>query len=127
VEQEVADFLGLTFQYLFDEVVNNEAVVASEAGDESVDVVAALHRQRGQLQRAAAIQPSVRASSAPTLFGVSSKPMASLKYAAASSAVKRKSAARISKRSRRALSRASGSGWSVRLATTRWIEMEDAR
>ena len=57
----------------------------------------------------AAIQPSVRASSAATSGAVSASPMTPLRYAAASAGVKRRSAARISTSSPRARSRASGS------------------
>ena len=42
---------GLALQDLLDQVVDDVAVVAGEAGDEPGDVVAALHRERGQLQR----------------------------------------------------------------------------
>ena len=51
LQQEVADLLGLALQDLLDQVVDDVAVVAGEAGDEAGDVVAALHRQRRQLQR----------------------------------------------------------------------------
>ena len=43
--------LGLALQDLLDQVVDDVAVVAGEAGDEAGDVVAALHRQRRQLER----------------------------------------------------------------------------
>ena len=55
-----------------------------------------------------------------------SRPITSLRYAAASSGVNRRSAARISTSSPRARSRASGSAGSARLASTRcslWGEM----
>ena len=42
--------LGLALQDLLDQVVDDVAVVAGEAGDEAGDVVAALHRQRRQLE-----------------------------------------------------------------------------
>ena len=51
VEQEVPVVLVLAVQDLADEVVDDEAVVAGEARDEVGDVVAALHRERGELQR----------------------------------------------------------------------------
>ena len=67
----------------------------------------------------AAIHPSVRPSSAATSAAVSCRPITSLRYAAASSGVNRRSAARTSTSSPRARSRASGSGGSARLAITR--------
>ena len=42
--------VGLAGQHLLGEVVDDVAVVAGEPGDERAGVVAALHRQRGQLQ-----------------------------------------------------------------------------
>ena len=57
--------------------------------------------------------------SAATSASVSCRPIASLRYDAASSAVKRRSAARTSTSSPRARSRASGRGGSARLAITR--------
>ena len=51
LEQEVADLVGLALEHLLGEVVDDEAVVAGEVLDEPADVVAALHRQRGELQR----------------------------------------------------------------------------
>ena len=50
--------LGLTIQDLLDEVVDDEAIVSGEARDETVQVVAALHRQGCQLKRG---DPSLRA------------------------------------------------------------------
>ena len=44
------DPVGLPSQHLLDQVVDDVAVVAGEAGDEAGDVVAALHRQRRQLE-----------------------------------------------------------------------------
>ena len=41
----------LTLQDLFDQVVDDVAVVPGEAGDEAGDVVSALHRERRQLDR----------------------------------------------------------------------------
>src|SRR5262249_20777888 len=49
-EQEVADLVGLTLEYLFDEVVHDKAVVTGEVGDEAGYVVTTLKRQRGELQ-----------------------------------------------------------------------------
>ena len=43
--------LGLALQHLLGQVVDDVAVVAGEPRDEAGDVVAALHRQRRQLQR----------------------------------------------------------------------------
>ena len=51
LEQEVADVGGLAGEHLLGEVVDDVAVVAGETGDERAGVLAALHRQRGQLQR----------------------------------------------------------------------------
>ena len=51
LEQEAPDFIGLALEHLLGEVVDDEAVVAGEARDEPAGVVAALHRQRGELQR----------------------------------------------------------------------------
>ena len=50
-EQEVLHLLRLALHHLLDEVVDDVAVVPGEAGDEVRGVVAALHRQRGQLER----------------------------------------------------------------------------
>lgn len=66
----------------------------------------------------AAIQPSVRLSNAATSPAVSWRPIISLRYAAASSGVKRSSAARISTSSPRARNRASGNAGSARQAIT---------
>ena len=49
--RKAPDMLGLTLQDLLDQVVDDVAVVAGEAGDEAGDVVSALHRQRRQLER----------------------------------------------------------------------------
>ena len=43
--------VGLALQDLLDQVVDDVAVVAGEAGDEAGDVVAPLHRERRQLER----------------------------------------------------------------------------
>ena len=51
LQQEAPDTFGLPLQDLFDQVVDDVAVVPREAGDEAGDVVAPLHRQRRQLQR----------------------------------------------------------------------------
>ena len=67
----------------------------------------------------AAIHPSVRPSSVATSRSVSPRVMTPLKYASASSWVKRRSAARISTSSPRARSLASGSAGSARVASTR--------
>ena len=45
------DMVGLTLQDLFHQVVDDVAVVTGEARDEARDVVAALHRERRQLER----------------------------------------------------------------------------
>ena len=50
-EQEAPDMLRLTLQDLADQVVDDEAVVAREAGDEAGDVVSSLHRERRELER----------------------------------------------------------------------------
>ena len=50
VEQERADLLGLVLEHLLGEEVDDEAVVAGEAGDEVGGVDAPLHRERGELQ-----------------------------------------------------------------------------
>ena len=49
--QESADALGLTLQDLFDQVVDNVAVVSGEASDEVGDVWPPLHRKGRQLER----------------------------------------------------------------------------
>ena len=49
--RKLPDAFGLTLQHLLDQVVDDVAVVAGEAGDEAGDVVAPLHRERRQLQR----------------------------------------------------------------------------
>ena len=49
--QEVANLVGLAGQDLVDEVVDDIPVVAREPGDETGDVVPALHGQGGELQR----------------------------------------------------------------------------
>ena len=51
LQQEVPDVVGLTLQDLLDQVVDDVPVVAGEARDEAGDVVAALHRERRQLER----------------------------------------------------------------------------
>ena len=43
--------VGLTLQDLFDQVVDDVAVVPGEARDEAGDVVPSLHRERRQLER----------------------------------------------------------------------------
>ena len=118
LQQEVPDLVGLALQHLLDQVVDDVAVVAGEAGDEAGDVVAPLHRQRRQLERG---DPPLGAplQRGDVLLPSASSPITSLRYAAASSGVKRRSAARISTSSPRARSRASGSAGSARLAITR--------
>ena len=49
--RKLPDVVGLALQDLLDEVVDDVAVVAGEARDEPGDVVAALHRQRRELER----------------------------------------------------------------------------
>jgi hypothetical protein len=51
VQEEVANVVGLAVEHLLHEVVDDEPIVAGEARDEPTDVVAALHRQRRELQR----------------------------------------------------------------------------
>ena len=51
LQQEAADLIGLALQDLFDQVVDDVAIVAGEAGDEAGDVVSPLHRERRQLER----------------------------------------------------------------------------
>jgi hypothetical protein len=117
-QEEAADRLGLALQDLLDQVVDDVAVVSGEAGDEAGGVVAALQGQRCQLERGD--PPSVRPSSAATSPAVSARPIAPVRYAAAISAVKRRSAARSSTSSPRPRNRASGSARSARPAITRW-------
>ena len=50
LQQETAEVLGLTLQDLFDQVVDDVAVVARESADEPGNVIAAPHRERGQLE-----------------------------------------------------------------------------
>ena len=50
LQQEGLDQAGLTLHDLLDEIVDHIAIVASETGNEAGDIVAPLHRQRGQLQ-----------------------------------------------------------------------------
>ena len=97
---------GLALQDLLDQVVDDEAVVAGESGDEAGDVVTSLHRQRGQLERGdpafgpALQRRDVRAEvQAHDLVEVSRGLVG----------VKRRSAARISTSWPRARSRARGS------------------
>ena len=51
LQQEVPKVFGLTLQDLFDQVVDDVAVIPGEPRDESGDVVSALHRQCRQLDR----------------------------------------------------------------------------
>ena len=51
LQEERSDRFGLAVEHLLDEVVDDEAVVAGEVLDEPVDVVAALQRQRRELER----------------------------------------------------------------------------
>ena len=51
VQQETADLRRLAVEHLVGEVVDDEAIVACEVGDERGDVVTALQRQGGELQR----------------------------------------------------------------------------
>ena len=50
LQQESVDVLGLTLQDLFDQVVDDVAVVARESADEPRNVIPPLHRERGQLE-----------------------------------------------------------------------------
>ncbi len=50
LEQEAADVVALAFEHLPDQVVEDEAIVAGEPGDERRDIVATLHRERRELQ-----------------------------------------------------------------------------
>ena len=50
--------VGLAIQDLLDEVVDDEAIVASETRDEAVDIVPPLHGEGGQLERG---DPTLRA------------------------------------------------------------------
>ena len=120
LQQEVPDVIGLALQHLLDQVVDDVPVIPREAGDEAGDVVAPLHRQRRQLKRG---DPPFGAPppSAATSCAVRPSPITPFRYAAASSGVKRRSAARISTSSPRARNRASGNAGSARLAITRWI------
>ena len=51
LQQERLDVVRLALQDLLDEVVDDVAVVAREAGDEGGDVVPSGHRERGELER----------------------------------------------------------------------------
>jgi hypothetical protein len=51
LQQERSDRFGLAVEHLFDEVVDDEAVVTGEVLDEPVDVVAALQRESSELER----------------------------------------------------------------------------
>ena len=76
-QQEGADLFGLPLQYLLDQVVDDVAVIAREAGDESADVRASLHGQRRQLERGdPALGPSLQRAMS---FAVRSRPMTSLR------------------------------------------------
>ena len=119
LEQEGAHVLGLAGQDLAHEVVDDEAVVPGEAGDEAGDVVPVLHRQGGELEGGdPPLRAGVQRSRRRRRSGRG--PCASLRYAPASSAVNRRSAARISTSSPRARNRARGNAGSARLAITRW-------
>ena len=59
LEQEAPHLGALAVEHLPDEVVEDEAVVAGELGDEAGDVLSALHRERRELQRG---DPSLGAS-----------------------------------------------------------------
>ncbi len=50
LQQEPPDGFGLALQHLAHQVVDDEAIVTGEAGDEARDVVASLHRQCRELQ-----------------------------------------------------------------------------
>ena len=50
-KEEPAHVVGLALQHFLDEVIDDEAVVASEAGDEAVDIVPPLHGEGSQLER----------------------------------------------------------------------------
>ena len=86
---------GLTVQDLVGQVVDDVPVVAGKSGDEVGDVVTALDRERGQLQGGdPALRPPLQRDD--ILAPSDSSSITSLRYAAASSGVKRRSAARIS-------------------------------
>ena len=51
LQQEAANRVGLVPQHLLDQVVDDVAVVAGEAGDEAAGVLASVERQRRQLER----------------------------------------------------------------------------
>ena len=51
MQQEDPTIFRLTLQDLFDQVVDDVAVVTGEARDEAGNVVSALHRERRQLDR----------------------------------------------------------------------------
>ena len=118
LQQEAPDLLGLTVQDLVDQVVDDVAVVPGESRDEAGDVVAALDRERCQLEGG---DPPFgpRLQRDDSSLASRSSPITSLRYAAASSGVKRRSAARISTSSPRARRRASGSAGSARVVITR--------
>ena len=97
VQEELSNVVGEALQDLLDQVVDDVAVVAREPGDEVRVVVSSLHREGSELERT--IHPSVRSSNAATSSAPSSRPITSLRYVDASSALNRRSTARISTRS----------------------------
>ena len=114
VEQEGASLFGLAVQDLLDEVVEDEAVASGERLDER------RRRRRGCAAtgpRAGDLPPIPRSGSPARRrdSGSRSRPMTSLRNAAASRCVKRRSAARSSSSSPRARRRATGSGGSARV------------
>ena len=118
LQQERAQLGGLAFQDLLGEVVEHEPVAAGELRDEPGDVAAAPQRQRRQVQ---ARGPALGAIAERRDDGVG-QVLPRPRCAAARRpprAVKRRSPARSSTSWPRARSRASGSGGSLRLASTR--------
>ena len=109
---------GLTVQDLVDQVVDDVAIVAGKPGDEAGD------DRRGPGSRARPV--AGRRSSLPSAPPAPRHPapsdsssITSLRYAAASSGVKRRSAARISTSSPRPRSEPSGNAGSARVVITR--------
>ncbi len=116
LQEELPDGLGLALQHLAGQIVDDEPIVAGESCDERRGVLASLQRQCRELQSG---DPAfVRASNVAMSAAVRSRPIEPFRYSAASSAVKRRSAARISASSPRARKRANGRGGSDRLVTT---------
>ena len=117
LQQERAQLGRLAFEHLLGEVVEHEAVAPGELGDEPGDVAAALQRQRREVQaRRPALGALAERARRRRRTGATRPRCAAAR--AASPAVKRRSPARSSASWPRARSLASGSGGSLRLAST---------